>query len=103
MQQNEMETLLIDVDLRTRIMDTRLTAVEERLTAVDERVRNIDARTTRIEQILPTLATKADLAEGLQRVMTQSRTLYEDLKSSISLVAEHVAGIYARLDQDRGI
>ncbi len=92
---------------------------------VEAMLSNLDARTTRIEQILPTLATrqdlkdsirdlatkgdlkrfatkddlkafatKDDLREGLAATLAESkhytRVLFEDLKSDIQLLAEHL-------------
>lgn len=74
--------------------------------AVDERLENLDLRLTRIEQILPTLAskkdleafatkkdleafaTKKDLDEGLDEVRRYMRVLYEDLVERIRLLGE---------------
>ena len=74
-------------------------------------VRNLNTRTTAIEQILPTLATKDDLRvlatkddlkNGLAATLAESkhftRTLYEDLKSQIGLLAEHLARMSQKID-----
>lgn len=104
---------------------------------VEAMLSNLDARTTRIEQILPTLATrqdlnnsirvlatrddlqrfatkddlkafatKDDLREGLAATLAESkhytRVLFEDLKSDIQLLAEHlvhVSEVVERLDR----
>ena len=113
---------------------------------VDAMLSNLDARTTRIEQILPTLATRQDLSdsirvlatkddlkrfatrddlkrfatkedlkrfatkddlrEGLAATLAESkhytRVLFEDLKSDIQLLAEHlvhVSEVVERLDR----
>jgi hypothetical protein len=71
-------------------------------------ITNVDARTTRIEQILPTLATKddlknlatkAELREGLEKVQASiqevrrhAMVLNEAVRNDIRLLAEHIAG-----------
>lgn len=114
MQLNEMETLLSDVDQRTRDIDARVTQIDARVTRmdvrvahIDERVTNIDDRVSNIEQILPTLATKedlkayatkADLEESFDHARRESRVLYEDLKDDIRLLAENLVRVHERLD-----
>ena len=81
-------------------------------------LKNIDARATRIEQILPTLATRevlaalaarmdglatkeeiaklatrAELREGLAEVRRHALILHEQVRSDIQLLAEHIAGL----------
>ncbi len=90
-------------------------------TDLEAMVKNLDVRTTRIEQILPTLATKDDvreairdlatkedlkayatkddLREGLADARSYARVLYEDLKSDIHLLAEHVVRIAQAVDR----
>ena len=62
---------------------------------------HLHARTVRIEQVLPTLATKQDLADGLSAVSRQMLVLHEDLKSDVRLLAEHLARVLERLDGRR--
>lgn len=66
---------------------------------VESMIRNLNARTTRIEQILPTLATKDDVREGVAESKRHTLVLFEDLKSDIRLLAEHLASQSQRLDQ----
>ncbi len=67
-------------------------------------VRNLNTRTTAIEQILPTLATKEDLAAGLNGLearltvriddaSSQARTLCERVKDDYDLLARHLANV----------
>ena len=62
-------------------------------TEMEDVLRSLDLRVGRIEQILPTLATKEDLKE----VMSHSRMLFEQLRGDIQLLAGHVADISQRL------
>lgn len=48
----------------------------------------IDRRLDRIEQILPTLATKADLQEAFADATHQAKLLHEDLIGRITLLEE---------------
>jgi hypothetical protein len=74
--------------------------------AVEERLENLDLRLTRIEHILPTLATKKDLeafatkkdleafatkkdlADGLAELRRHMQVLYEDLVERIKVLGE---------------
>ena len=67
-------------------------------------VRNLNTRTTAIEQILPTLATKEDLAAGLNGLearltvriddaSSQARTLCERVKGDYDVLARHLANV----------
>ena len=78
-------------------------------TMIDEHLENLDRRLARVEQILPTLATKDDLKtlatkddlktlatkEELREEGERSRrhmdVIAESLRSDIQLIAEHVA------------
>ena len=78
-------------------------------------MKNLDQRLSPVEQILPTLATKEDLKvlatkEDLKLYPTRTEmeekfeeakrfalVLYEDLKSDIKLIAEHLADVTTRL------
>ena len=82
---------------------------------IETMLEHLHARTVRIEQVLPTLATKqdvADLANGLNAVEArldaridalsrQMLVLHEDLKSDVRLLAEHLARVLERLDGRR--
>ena len=48
-------------------------------------LRNVDLRTTRLEQILPTLATKEDLSASVAR-----------LRDDMQALAEHLEGVIER-------
>ena len=67
MDQSEMETLIRNVDARTRRIEERTTRIEE--------------RTTRIEQILPTLITKEDAKAFLTKEDAQAFATKDDLKA----------------------
>jgi len=115
MTPQEMEAVLETLDRRLSGMDERLGRVETsvakmdgHLERVETSVQNLDRRTTSIEQILPSLATKDDVAslrgemralnnenirETRELVETASRrvdVLFEDLRSSVGLLAEHL-------------
>jgi hypothetical protein len=62
---------------------------------MEEAIRNLDRRLVNVEQILPTLATKGDLAELKRHGSVQ----FEALRDDIRMVAEAVAAIPARFDQ----
>ena len=88
-------------------------------TDLEAMVQNLNHRVTSIEQILPTLATRDDLAatrnelkndlEALERRLREelaerfdeakryALVLHEDLKSDIGLIAEHLADVMSRL------
>ena len=84
-------------------------------------LRNVDLRTTRLEQILPTLATKGDLSAAIALLATKDdlRTLAtkeevarldarieevgrhavilnEDVRGDVRMLAEHLAGVIER-------
>ena len=84
-------------------------------TEMEDLLKNLDLRTSRIEQILPTLATKDDLKafatkedlrealksyatkEDLEREINGVRVLIEDVRDSVGMIAAHVADISQRL------
>ena len=51
-------------------------------------IKNIDDRTTRIEQVLPTLATKDDVKAEGERTRQHFDAVAERLEDSIKLIAE---------------
>ena len=91
-------------------------------TMIDEHLENIDRRLARAEQILPTLASKAELQAAIAPLATRAElaaaiaplatkgdlgelrrhmnVLYESLRSDIHLVAAHVA---SERSKDSGI
>lgn len=69
---------------------------------LDQVVRNIDRRLDRVEQILPTLATREELREEFERSRRHSDVLFESLKDDIRLVAEGLATMQAKLEQHIG-
>lgn len=67
-------------------------------TKMEEAITNIDARTTRIEQVLPTLATKDDIkaarehAEALAKdARLHATILYEDIRDTLKTIRENTA------------
>jgi hypothetical protein len=60
-------------------------------TMIDEHLENIDRRLTRLEQILPILATKDELREEGERSRRHMDVVAESLRSDIQLIAEHLA------------
>ena len=61
---------------------------------MEEAIRNHDRRLVNVEQILPTLATRADLAELKRHTSVQFETLRDDIR----MLAEALAAIPARFD-----
>lgn len=151
MTPTEMETILVEVALHVRQLQTdvkdmgghfdrvegRLEGVEGRLDRVENRlgsvetnvasvgvgVKNLDLRTTRIEDVLPTLATKEEVQKGLAEVTRdlgarieesrretrglfedarrEARVLFEDVRGDIRMLAEHVARLSGHRGPDR--
>jgi len=61
-------------------------------------LKSLDQRVGRIEQILPTLATKAELRDEIRGV----KVLIEDVKADTRLLAEHMAALMQRsFDHDQ--
>jgi uncharacterized protein YicC (UPF0701 family) len=101
-------------------MDARRRAIPEGIRKMqpeplEQVVRNVDARLTRVEQILPTLVTKAemraaiaeaiaplatktDVAEEGERSRSFAKVLYEQLRSDIGLLAEHLSAVMVKLE-----
>ena len=90
-------------------------------TMIDEHLENLDRRLTRVEQILPTLATKADLQSAITPLATKEElraaiapletrddidelrrhmhVLSEDQRADTRLIAEHLAVVMSRLPE----
>lgn len=75
-------------------------------TEMEDLLKNLDLRVERIEQILPTLATKDDLKAfatkdelkaGLEEVMRYTLMLHEQTRDDIQLLASHVADLSQRI------
>jgi hypothetical protein len=70
-------------------------------------LKSLDQRVGRIEQILPTLATKSDLdryatKEDLRNEIRGVKVLIEDVKADTRLLAEHMATLMQRsFDHDQ--
>ena len=54
---------------------------------IEALLKNVDARTERIEQILPTHATKDDVREEGQRTRQQFNAVAERIEESVKLIA----------------
>jgi hypothetical protein len=82
--------------------------METLLKSLDGRVGNLDLRVGRIEQILPTLATKAELRDGIRGVKMvedvrgEVRPLAQSMDAGFSIVHQRIdaetAGLSNRLD-----
>jgi hypothetical protein len=103
-------------------VENRLSGVETRVTSIEGYVKNIDVRTANIAEILPTLATKEDLWQGLQNLegslntriggvvsspgariedaRRETRMLFEDVRGDIRMLAEHVVRLANRRGPD---
>ena len=57
---------------------------------MEQVLENIDRRLTNVEQILPTLATKADLVDGIADAKRHASILNEALEGRFGLIAEDV-------------
>lgn len=75
---------------------------------IETMLEHLHARTIRIEQVLPTLATKQDLGAvearldaRIDALSRQMLVLHEDLKSDVRLLAEHLARVLERLNGRR--
>jgi chromosome segregation ATPase len=75
-----------------------ISEMEAILKSLDRRVEKLDQRVGRIEQILPTLATRADLEryvtkDELRAEIRGVKVLIEDSRSETHLLAEHVLSL----------
>ena len=59
-------------------------------TVIAGHLENLDRRLARVEQILPTLATKEELREEGERLRRHIDIVDEALRTDIQLVAEHL-------------
>jgi DNA repair exonuclease SbcCD ATPase subunit len=62
-------------------------------------VKNIDRRLSRVEQILPSLATKDDLREESERTRQHFNAVAERLESHIRLIAERHVALQERIEE----
>lgn len=62
--------------------------------AMEVLLKNLDERLARIERILPTFATKDDLAQGVSGL----RTLIEHSRDDTRLLAEHVSRLIDKVE-----
>jgi exonuclease VII small subunit len=62
-------------------------------------VKNIDRRLSRVEQILPSLATKDDLREESERTRQHFNAVAERLESHIRLIAEGHVALQERIEE----
>ena len=105
---SEMEAVLKSLDGRIEQLDHRVEKLDHRVEQLDHRVEKLDHRVGRIEQILPTLATKADLAsfatkaELRAEIRAESRgvkVLIEDARSDTRLLAEHLSTLMDQMGE----
>ena len=73
------------LDGRMDRLEGRMDRFEGRMDRLNARLDPLDGRADHIEQILPTLATKADL-----------KALREELRSDIDMLAKHLADLITR-------
>lgn len=79
--------------------------------SLDATLKNIDVRLTKVEQILPALATREELQAAVAPLVTQEQLrvqrqedrqhwsmLFEDLRDDIRIVLEHLVALSARVD-----
>ncbi|HJO37933.1 MAG: hypothetical protein QGG24_03990 [Vicinamibacterales bacterium] len=76
------------------------------LTEMEQLLRNVDQRLAHVEQFLPTLATKAELAEVRTEIRTEARetrrhfdVVAESLRDDIRLLADGLVGVTQRPDR----
>ena len=69
----------------------------DRIERLEQRTESLERRVDRIEQVLPTLATKADLRASEERMRTHFNVVTESLRHDIRLVAEAVAALSERV------
>jgi len=70
-----------------------------KLTQMEDAIRNIDHRLVAVEQILPTLATKDDIADAKR----QTDVRFESLRDDIGKVADGVASLATSLQENTRI
>jgi len=75
---------------------------------MEQHLENLDRRLARVEQILPGLATKEDLAafrvggrEDVLALRSRTEVLIESVRDDIRLVAEGVAALTEQLQRKR--
>ena len=75
---------------------------------MDQHLENLDRRLARVEQLLPGLATKEDLAalrvagrEDVLALRSRTEVLIESVRDDIRLVAEGVATLMEQLQRKR--
>jgi hypothetical protein len=66
---------------------------------LEQVVRNVDMRLTRVEQILPTLATKDELTAEGERTRRYFDAVAERLEGQIQLLAEGLLSMQDRMDR----
>ena len=66
---------------------------------MEEVLKNIDLRLTKVEQILPTLATKADLKAFATKEDLKAFATKEDLKESFDEAKRHASVLFERTQE----
>ena len=64
---------------------------------MEEVLNNLNLRLTKVEQILPTLATKEDLKESFAEAKRHDSVLFERTQEQLEIIASYVADISQRL------
>jgi len=67
---------------------------------IDTHLENLDRRLARVEQILPTLATKEELREEHAQLRLHMTMLIENQDSKLQLLAEHILSVMARKTEE---
>jgi hypothetical protein len=80
-------------------------------TEMEQVLESLDRRRSRVEQILPTLATKDDLkafatkddlTQKIEELRRHTQVLFESVRADVRLVAEGLAHLVSRLE-DKGV
>ena len=95
-----------NLDHQVKNLDLQVKNIDHRVEGLDHRVENLDHRVETIEQILPTLATKDDLREGLREEGERSRRymtmIAEDLRDMVNRALDGHMGHTQRLEEHGG-
>ena len=95
-----------NLDHQVKNLDLQVKNIDHRVEGIDHRVENLDHRVETIEQILPTLATKDDLREGLREEGERSRRymtmIAEDLRDMVNRALDGHMGHTQRLEEHGG-
>ena len=65
---------------------------------LEKRVENLEHRVATVEQLLPTLATKADVKEEGEQTRRHIGIVFESLRADVRLIAEGLAALQGSTD-----